>query len=509
MNRSLKSPVISTLTILLLALAFPLFAQQNDGISAVGFSQSPYRVGERLTYNISYSNFPSAAHVEVEVVARGMHFGRESVQLRAHVETAGVINVALFAINNDYVTYIDPNTGLPFRSIETVRDAIRNSDSVQDFSQPGGNEAIPPKQKGFPGTYDLVSAFYRARALPLAEGAVYDFSVRGAATEYQAELKVVGRQVIRTNVGSFPAIVTEIKVNNSPLRNIKIYFSDDERHVPVLMSARVKSGDLTAELAGSEIVKPPPEAAPTAPPIIAAPAPTVTPTPTPPPPLSANLPFKLGEELNYQVFLGTGTTPLGSASFQVRGRSRYFDRDGLFLSLTAQTTGAAARLFVARDQIDSYVDPRALMPYRTVMNLAEGQRRLNQTLTYNQETGMATSEKGLRIEVPAGTHDYLSFFYVLRTLNFAPNKKSVISMLVENKPKTVFVDSLPRETIDLGNRKVPAIPLKITTDDVTPDKYQLRMWISADSQRLPLRLTCITKLGQLRADLAILPTTPQ
>jgi len=508
-NRSLKSPVISTLTILLLALAFPLFAQQNDGISAVGFSQSPYRVGERLTYNISYSNFPSAAHVEVEVVARGMHFGRESVQLRAHVETAGVINVALFAINNDYVTYIDPNTGLPFRSIETVRDAIRNSDSVQDFSQPGGNEAIPPKQKGFPGTYDLVSAFYRARALPLAEGAVYDFSVRGAATEYQAELKVVGRQVIRTNVGSFPAIVTEIKVNNSPLRNIKIYFSDDERHVPVLMSARVKSGDLTAELAGSEIVKPPPEAAPTAPPIIAAPAPTVTPTPTPPPPLSANLPFKLGEELNYQVFLGTGTTPLGSASFQVRGRSRYFDRDGLFLSLTAQTTGAAARLFVARDQIDSYVDPRALMPYRTVMNLAEGQRRLNQTLTYNQETGMATSEKGLRIEVPAGTHDYLSFFYVLRTLNFAPNKKSVISMLVENKPKTVFVDSLPRETIDLGNRKVPAIPLKITTDDVTPDKYQLRMWISADSQRLPLRLTCITKLGQLRADLAILPTTPQ
>ena len=509
MNRSLKFPVISTLTILLLALAFPLFAQQNDGVSAVGFSQSPYRVGERLTYNVSFSNFPSAAHVEVEIVSRGMHFGRESVQLRAHVETTGVINVALFAINNDYVTYVDPNTGLPFRSEETVRDAIRSSDSVQDFSQPGGNEAIPPKQKGFPGTYDLVSAFYRARALPLAEGAVYNFSVRGAATEYQAELRVVGRQVIRTNVGSFPALVTEVKVNNSPLRNIKIYFSDDERHVPVLMSARVKSGDLTAELAGSEIVKPPPEAAPAAPPIVAAPRPTVTPTPAPPPPLSSNLPFKLGEELNYQVFLGTGTTPLGSASFQVRGHSRYFDRDGLFLTVTAQTTGAAARLFVARDQIDSYVDPRALMPYRTVMNLAEGQRRLNQTLTYNQETGVATSDKAGRIEVPAGTHDYLSFFYVLRTLNFAPNKKSVISMLVENKPKTVFVDSLPRETIDLGNRKVQAIPLKITTDDVTPDKFQLRMWISADSQRLPLRLTCITKLGQLRADLAILPTTPQ
>jgi Protein of unknown function (DUF3108) len=506
-KRSLKSPFISTLSILLLAVVFPLFAQQTNGISAQGFSSSPYRVGERLTYNVAFSNFPSAAHVEVEVVSHGMHFGRDAVQLRAHVETTGVINVALFSINNDYVSYVDPNSGLPFRSEETVRDAIRNADSVQDFSQPGGNEAIPPKQKGFPGTYDLLSMFYRARALPLADGAIYNFLVRGEGTNYQAELRVVGRDVIRTNVGSFPTIVTQIKVDNSSLKRVRIYFSDDERHVPVLMTARLKSGDLTAELAGSELVKPPEETATPTPPIVVAPAPT--PTPTAPPPLSANVPFKIGEELNYQVFIGNSNTPLGSASFKVRGRQRYFDRDGLFLSVLAETTGAAARLLVAKDQIESYVDPKALLPFRTVMNLAEGQRRLNQTITFNQETGVASTNQGTKIEVPAGTHDYVSFFYVLRTLNLAPNKKSAISMLVENKPKTILVDSLPRETIDLGNRKVQAIPLKITTDDPQPDKFQLRMWISADPQRLPLRFTSVTKFGQLRADLAILPTTAQ
>jgi Protein of unknown function (DUF3108) len=506
-NRSLKPPFISIITILFLALVFPLFAQQTDGVSGLGFSQSPYRVGEKLTYNVSFSSFPSAAHVEVEVVSRGMHYGRDAIQLRAHVETTGVINVALFAINNDYVSYIDPNTGLPFRSQETVRDALRTADAVQDFSQPGGNEAIPPKQKGFPGTYDLLSAFYRARALPLANGATYNFTVRGEGTDYPAELRVVGRDVIRTNVGSFPTIVTEIKAKTSPLKNLRFYFSDDERRVPVLMSARLKSGELTAELAGSEIIKPPAETATPTPPIVAAPVPT--PTPAAPPPLSANLPFKLGEQLNYQVFIGNSNTPLGSASFHVRGRQKYFERDGLFLTVTAQTTGAAAQIFVARDQIDSYVDPKALLPYRTVMNLSEGRRRLNQTLSFNQETGLATNDQGLRVEVPIGTHDYLSFFYILRTINLAPNKKSAISMLVENKPKTILVDSLPRETIDLGNRKVAAIPLKITTDDQQPDKFQLRMWISADNQRLPLRFTCITRLGPLRADLAILPTTPQ
>jgi len=508
-NLSLKPPFISTLTILFLALVSPLFAQENgggNGGQAPGsFSTAPYRVGERLTYNVSFSNFPDAAHVEVEIMSRGMHFGREAIQLRAHVETNGVINVALYAINSDYTTYIDPATGLPFRVEESARDAIRSADSAQDFSQPAGNEAIPPKQRGFPGTYDFLSAFYRARALPLASGGVYDLSVRGQGVDYQAELKVVGRDTIRTNVGSFPTIVTEVKTNNSPLRNLKIYFSDDERHVPVLITARVRSGDLKAELAGSELIKPP-EAVPTpTPAVVVAPAPKPEATP---PALPENLPFKIGEQLNYQVFIGGNNTPMGLATFQVRGRQRYFDHDGVFLNVTAQTTGAAAALFVARDQVDSYVDPKALLPYRTVMNLVEGRRRLNQTLTIDQNTGVATIDNGTRLEVPVGIHDYVSFFYVLRTFSFG-KKPNAVSVLVENKPKTLFVGLLKRESIQLGSRSVPALALSITSDDQQPDKYQLRMWISDDRQRLPLRVTCTTKLGPLRADLAILPTTPQ
>jgi len=475
-------------------------------VSAQSFSQSPYRVGERLTYNVSFSNFPDAAHIEVEVVSRGMQFGREAIQLRAHVETNGVINVALFAINNDYTTYVDPANGLPFRVEESARDAIRSADSVQDFNQTAGNGAIPLKQRGFPGTYDFISAFYRARALPLAAGAVYDFNVRGQGVDYPAELKVVGRDTIRTNVGSFPTIVTEVKAGGSPLKNFKIYFSDDERHVPVLITARVRSGDLKAELAGSELVKPPVQTPTPAAPIAVAPDPKPV---AASPALGENFPFKIGEQLNYQVFIGTNNTPMGSATFQVRARQRYFDHDGVLLRVTAQTTGAAAALFVARDQIESYVDPRALLPFRTVMNLVEGRRRVNQTLTMNQDQGVATSDAGARIEIPIGTHDYVSFFYALRTFNFAAKKKNALAVLVENKPKTLFVEVQDKQVIQLGNQKIPALGLSITTDDPDPDKYQLRLWISDDHQRLPLRLTCTTKLGPLRADLVILPTTPQ
>jgi hypothetical protein len=509
-NLSLKAPRLLTLLTFFLALIFPVVAQNGGG--AHPFSQAPYQIGERLTYNVSFSNFPSAAHAEFHIVSRGTHFERDAIQLRAHVQTMGVVNVALLAINNDYTSYIDPSTGLPFRSEETARDVAQPEDLVRDLNRPAGNEAIPPKERGFPGTYDLLSAFYRARALPLGQGGEYSFSVRGETAEYFVELEVTGRQTVNTNVGSFNTIVTKVNISNSPLKNVRVYFSDDEQHVPVLITAKLKAGELRAELAGSEIVKP-------ALPVTKAPPPTTVqpgPLPRPPaPPVAApaenngDWPFKIGEQLNYQIFVGATPTPVGITTFQVKGRSRYFDRDGLYLSVNAQTTNALAQVFVARDTIDSYVDPKGLLPFRTVMNLIEGRRRLNQTLTLNQDTGVVTSDQGARIEVPVGTHDYLSFFYAIRTFNLTPNRRSVTSMLVENKPKTLFVNVQRRETIQLGDQKIPAIVLQITTDDSEPDKYQLRMWISDDKRRLPLRITCATQLGPLRADLAILPASPQ
>ncbi len=353
---------------------------------------------------------------------------------------------------------------------------------------------------------------YRARALPLAIGSVYNLTVRGEGVEHNVEIKVTGRETVNTNVGSFGTVVTRLRVSNSPLHNVKVYFSDDERHVPVLLTAEVGDGDLRAELAASEIIKAPlPVPTPTQ---VAAvpgpiPAPTLPPNTAVAPAGNENWPFKVGEQLNYQIFVGTSTTPFGIATFHVRGRQRYFERDGFYFSANAQTTNAAAQIFVARDQVDSYVDPKELLPFRTVLNLIEGRRRLNQTLTLNQETGTATSDQGTRLEMPVGTHDYASFFYALRTFNLTPGRRSAVSMLVENKPKTLFVSSQKKEMIQLGGREMSAISLLITTDDPEPDKYQFRMWISDDQRRLPLRMSFATQLGPLRADLAILPATPQ
>jgi hypothetical protein len=504
-------------SIILTGLSLPVGGQgRTEARAALPFSDAPYRVGERLTYNLSYSSFVSAGHLELLVAARSTFFGRDAIQLRAHVETTGVVYAALYPLNNDYTSYVDPGTGVPFRAQEVVREATSMSANSNDLNQPAGPAAAPEKSPTgeCPGAYDFLAALYRLRALPLSDGSSYVFTVCNDSQEYQAELKVKGHEMIRTTVGSFNAIVSEIRAGKNSAANdyrIRIYFSDDDRHIPVLITAKQKSGEIRAEIAGVQVLRGPASATP---PVKVDPVPQPQPAPASPDKPSgddalAGLPFKVGEQLNYQVYVGNVREAVGVASFQVRGRSRYFDHDGLMLTVSAQTTNAAQRLFIANDQLTSYIDPQTLLPFRSELKLSEGQRRTNETLVINQDYGTATSDKGRRLEIPVGTHDYVSFFYALRTMNLAPPRRNALSMLVNDRPKTLFITSLRRETIQLGSQKIPAIQVSLTTDDPQSDKFVLRAWISDDDRRLPLRFTATTELGPLRADLVILRVTRQ
>lgn len=500
--------------LLMLTLAPRILGQDPGQPAGVQLSRSPYQVGELLTYNVSFSNFVDAAHIEVHVAERGTFYGREGLQLRAHIETTGVVNAALLSINNDYTSYLDPVSGLPYRTQQVIREGGKTSDRTSDYNQPFGTNVFPPKLRAgeIPGTYDFLSVVYRARALPLAHGSTYYFSVQNDLDQYSAELKVTDRQLIKTNVGSFNTIVTRVRVpHNGDVNdlNLRVYFSDDERHVPVLLTAKLKSGEIRAELVGSEFIPP------------AAPPATNTPPVNTPPvnlpnagngtgrPLPPELPFKAGEQLNFTVFLGGSPQSVGTASFQVRPRATYFNRDGLLLTVKAQTSTAASRIFFANDQINSYVDPNTLLPFRTELNLVEGSRRTNRTLTIDQDRGSVTGLGGAALEVPVGTHDLVSVLYAMRSFNLTPPKRNAVSILINDRPRTLFITSLKRETIQLGSQQIPAVQLSLTTDDPQADKYALRLWVSEDRRRLPLRITANTQLGPVRADLAIVPVTRQ
>jgi hypothetical protein len=222
------------------------------------------------------------------------------------------------------------------------------------------------------------------------------------------------------------------------------------------------------------------------------------------PPL--NLPFKIGEQLNYQVYLGNSPESVGSLAFAVTARGRYFNRDGLLFTVTAQTNGAGGRLFFVNDKILSYVDPETLLPFRTEMNFAEGKWRNTRTYTVDQDRGAVTTDKNQRIEIPVGTHDLISAIYALRTFDLSPKRQNAISILAISQPRTLLVNSIQRETIELNGQQIPALLLTLSTEDTEKNRLQIRVWVGDDARHLPLRIAAVTPLGAVRADLIIKPT---
>ena len=99
----------------------------------------------------------------------------------------------------------------------------------------------------------------------------------------------------------------------------------------------------------------------------------------------------------------------------------------------------------------------------------------------------------------------VSALYAIRTFDFSGLRQNAISIMAVDRPRTLFVKAERRETIDLNGQKVPAIMLKVTTDDQDPDKLQIRMWIGDDARRLPLRITASMGRAAVRADLQIAP----
>lgn len=529
--------LLATFTLLfgLSTLPASLSAQQTSSVAAVAnasgatgeFSLAPYQPGEKLTYNVSYSNFSSAGHIELFNAGRGQFFNREGFELRARVQSVGVVRAALYAIDSEYTAYVDTQTGLPFRT------------RVQNFD--GGVAAITsaitgqpaPAVEATPATYDILSALYRARSLPLAAGATYRVSAQGEGVQYEAEVRVVGRETVKTAAGSFNAVVAQLRVRGGAASDYRprIYFTDDERHVPVLLTAKLKTGELRAELASSEMINLTPQQTPPVSGLVAEQPPGLQPETSRvvvPSPAGGggdgavaagasgedssnlnDLPFKVGEQLNFNFFLGTSPQPVGIASYHVRARSRYVGRDGLWLSATMGTTNALQQLFPVADKIETYVDVKTLLPFRSQLQIREGSHRLQGVVSLDQERGSATVTDGTTIEIPVGTYDLVSVIYALRSFDLTPPKRNAVSILINKRPRTLFITSLKRETIELGGKSIPAYLLALATDEPQGNRLNIRLWVGSDRRRLPLRLTATTPLGPVRADLSIIPLTTQ
>jgi hypothetical protein len=141
--------------------------------------------------------------------------------------------------------------------------------------------------------------------------------------------------------------------------------------------------------------------------------------------------------------------------------------------------------------------------------LREGKRQARWVVSSDQNGGVALFDDGTRVDIPVGTHDLLSVFYALRSLDLSPGKRTGVSLIVNKRPRQLSVVPVRRATIMLGATQVNAVEVALSTSDPKTSILNLRVWISTDRRALPLRITADTPLGPVRADLAIIPTSLQ
>lgn len=211
-----------------------------------------------------------------------------------------------------------------------------------------------------------------------------------------------------------------------------------------------------------------------------------------------------GEHLKYVIHYGIirgGKASLKLKTTKLDGKEMYH------ATLTGKTVGFFNTLYKVRDTYQSYFNPQTLLPVKAIRDIREGSYKRYNEVTFDRENNEINSQRSGTKPVPEGVHDILSAFYFARAYHF--NSKLEIGQVV--KMNTYFADEefllqfrfMGYETINSKIGKVRCykfIPI-VQTGRAFKDEDDMKIWISADANKIPVRVQFDLFLGSLRCDL--------
>jgi len=143
--------------------------------------------------------------------------------------------------------YKDINEGNYSRQKETF---FHQEEGVARY--PG--ETNPDKMENLipPHALDVLGAFYYARTLSLEVGDRFSMDVHVDNDNYPLWVDVVERNTIRTPAGTFQCLLLKPELRSEGIfkqeGEIFVWVTDDDRHMPVLLSASVLIGEISCLL---------------------------------------------------------------------------------------------------------------------------------------------------------------------------------------------------------------------------------------------------------------------
>lgn len=214
---------------------------------------------QTLTYSVDWRVFPAGTAV-IHFEASG---DREHVNATAY--TIGALNL-LFHVNDRFESEFDRQKGCSYDFNKQTVEGRRQIDSTLHMDYAVSKSILNQKnlvngqkthaESPIPSCLtDLLSGIFYMASQPLNVGHSFVVPVADAQRTVPVTMKVEGYEQIRTPLGTFKTIRVQPTADAGVVKNrgsIWIWYTDDERHLPVQMQARLFWGTITFRLTADE-----------------------------------------------------------------------------------------------------------------------------------------------------------------------------------------------------------------------------------------------------------------
>lgn len=222
---------------------------QREVLPAV---EHPFKAGERLRFSVQYGPIKAgSAYLEVPEITD--YEGHPTFLLLARAESNAFFS-RFYKVKNRIESRWDADGRFSRRYAETRREGKLRFENEILFDpergearyKDGQTYPIPPQVQ------DALSSFYftRFQALPLGGSVVFDY--HASRKSRPMEVKVIGRERVKTPAGTFNCVVIEPMLKAGGIFKNKgrlvIWLTDDERRMPVMMKSKVAIGSISVIL---------------------------------------------------------------------------------------------------------------------------------------------------------------------------------------------------------------------------------------------------------------------
>lgn len=219
--------------------------------------------------------------------------------------------------------------------------------------------------------------------------------------------------------------------------------------------------------------------------------------------------IKKGETLTYKLAFSSGLTGSvkgGEATLSVKSATTKIGDNTVYqTSLKGGTSGVIEWFYQVSNNYESFIDTRTNAPVMYRQAVRENKYTNTDTVFFNQTDRTATY-KNKKIVIPNNTHDFVSMIYYVRTLDMSKLQKGdsfIIPFFTSDKVINSKVIYNGLENIRSNSKSVTCYAFKpmVGKGKVFNRDYPATIWISADSNRLPMLIEAQMKVGKVKMEL--------